>query len=120
MKRVIVSVINDLSTDQRVHKTCKTIHALDFEGSHGMLASIGVWFLGAMLVGLISPGRTFLEPNVATIVIAIPTVMYLHSSQTVFTLPTFLYVVLGCIGVLFSLVGSYVGERIQMGPVSRT
>ena len=31
MKRVIVSVINDLSTDQRVHKTCKTIHALDFE-----------------------------------------------------------------------------------------
>jgi glycosyltransferase involved in cell wall biosynthesis len=31
MKRVIVSVINDLSTDQRVHKTCNTIHALGYE-----------------------------------------------------------------------------------------
>jgi len=31
MKRVIVSVINDLSTDQRVHKTCVTIHALGYD-----------------------------------------------------------------------------------------
>jgi glycosyltransferase involved in cell wall biosynthesis len=31
MQRVIVSVINDLSTDQRVHKTCHSLHKNGFE-----------------------------------------------------------------------------------------
>ena len=92
------------------------VPALDFEGSHGMLASIGIWFVGGMLVGMISPGRTFLEPFIASFIIAIPTVFYLYKSQTVFTLPPFLYVVMGGIGILFALIGSYLGERIQLGP----
>jgi hypothetical protein len=94
----------------------QVVSTLDFEGSHGMLASIGIWFLGGMLVGMISPGRTFLEPFIASFVVAIPTVLYLYRSETVFTLPPFLYCVLGLIGVLFALIGSYLGERIQMGP----
>ena len=33
---------------------------LDFEGQNGMLVCIPVWFLGGLLVGMISPGRTFI------------------------------------------------------------
>lgn len=89
---------------------------LDFEGGNGMLISIPVWFLGGLLVGMISPGRTFIEPVVASFFVAMPTVFYLVRSQTVRTMPTFMYVILAVVGVLFTLIGSYLGERVQMGP----
>ncbi len=102
----------------------QAISALDFEGYHGMSLSIPVWFVGGLLVGLISPGKTFVEPVVAALIIAVPTVFYLYNGlfgsvgpgQTVRTMPMFMYVIMALIGVMFTLVGSYVGERIQMGP----
>jgi hypothetical protein len=45
---------------------------LDFEGQNGMLVCIPVWFIGGLLVGMISPGRTFIEPAVAALLVAIP------------------------------------------------
>ena len=92
------------------------IPAIDFEGGNGMLVCIPVWFLGGLLVGMISPGRTFIEPVVASFVVAIPSTFFLVQNQTVRTLPTFLYVIMAAIGILFTLIGAYIGERIQLGP----
>jgi DNA-directed RNA polymerase subunit RPC12/RpoP len=96
------------------------VTALDFEGSAGMLIVIPTWFLGGMLVGLISPGKTFIEPVVATFLIALPSVFFLFEYQTVKTMPAFMYLLMGTLGVLFTLIGSYTGERIQMGPPPKT
>jgi hypothetical protein len=91
----------------------------DFEGGNGMLVTIPVWFLGGFLVGLISPGRTFLEPVIASFCAALPTVFYLVRTQTVHEMPTFMYCIMAAIGVLFTLIGSYMGERIQLGPAPK-
>ena len=92
------------------------ITTLDFEGGNGMAVCIPVWFAGGLLVGMISPGRTFIEPMIASLLVAIPTTFLLEHSQTVRVIPTFLYGILALIGVLFTLVGAYIGERIQVGP----
>lgn len=93
---------------------------LDFEGSSGMLVAITVWCLGGCLVGLISPGRTFVEPVVAVFLLALPTAFWLYTGQTVKTMPAFMYVLMSILGLLFTLVGAYVGELIQMGPAPKT
>ena len=93
---------------------------LDFEGGNGMLVCIPVWFVGGLLVGMISPARTFIEPMVASLLVAMPTTFLLVQSQTVRTMPTFLYAILGAIGILFTLIGAYIGERIQLGPPPKT
>lgn len=96
------------------------VGALDFEGYYGMLVSILVWFLGGLLIGMISPGRTFTEPVVAALLVSIPTVMFLWNTQTVRTFPFFMYIIFASVGVMFTLIGSYLGERIQMGPPPKT
>jgi predicted nucleic acid-binding Zn ribbon protein len=92
------------------------VPALDFEGSAGMLVAIFVWFLGGMLVGLVSPGKTFVEPVVSVFLIAIPTALLLYRGQTVKMMPYFMYVLMSLLGALFTLIGAYLGERVQMGP----
>jgi hypothetical protein len=92
------------------------VTALDFEGRHGMMVALPVWFVGGVLLGMISPGKRVVEPVVATVVVAGPTVWHLIRTQTVRTLPLFMYVILAFIGIMFTLIGSYLGERIQMGP----
>jgi drug/metabolite transporter (DMT)-like permease len=88
----------------------------DVKLQFGMLVAIPVWFLGGLLIGLISPGRTFIEPVVAVFLVALPTAFLLFMGQTVKTMPAFMYALMSVLGVLFTLIGSYIGERIQLGP----
>lgn len=92
------------------------IPVFDFEGSAGMLLAIPIWFVSGLLVGLISPGRTVTEPVVATFLVAMPTAFLLFNGQTVKVMPAFMYVLMSALGILFSLIGAYVGDRIQTGP----
>lgn len=96
------------------------IPVFDFEGYAGMMMAIPVWSIGGILVGLISPGRTFMEPVAAAFLVALPTAFILFDGQTVKTMPVFMYVLFSALGLLFTLVGAYLGERIQMGPESVT
>jgi hypothetical protein len=92
------------------------VRSLDFEGRYGMMVAMPVWFVGGVLLGMISPGKRVIEPVLATLIVAGPTVWHLLRTQTVRTMPGFMYVVFALIGVMFTLVGSHLGERIQMGP----
>lgn len=92
------------------------VPVFDFEGSAGMMLAIPVWFAAGILIGLVSPARTVLEPSVATFLVAMPTAFFLFREQTVKELPAFMYVLLSALGVLFATIGSYLGERIQLGP----
>lgn len=113
---LIALVVQAVLTAALVVGLPMVVSSLDFEGSNGMIVAIPVWFVGGMLLGMISPGKTFIEPVVASFLVAIPTVFYLAKGQTVRTMPLFMYIIMACIGVLFTLIGSYIGERIQMGP----
>ena len=117
MKWMLISlVVQGALTAELLVGLPMLVPALDFEGSNGMIMSIPVWFVGGLLVGMISPGKTFIEPVVASFFVAIPAAIYLVHTQTVRAMPTFMYIIMGAIGVLFTLIGSYIGERIQMGP----
>ncbi len=88
----------------------------DFEGSAGMTVAIPVWFAGGLLVGLIAPGGRFVEPVAAAFLVALPTAFFLYQGQTVKTMPAFMYVLMSALGVLFALIGAFMGERLQLGP----
>lgn len=94
----------------------RVVPLFDFEGYAGMMMAIPVWMMGGALVGLISPGRTFIEPVAAAFLVALPTAFLLFDGQTVKIMPGFMYVLFSALGLLFTLVGAYAGERIQMGP----
>lgn len=94
----------------------RVISTFDPQGMSGLLISVAVWFAGGIVVGLISPGKTFVEPAVGALLAALPTIAYLAVvTPAGFQPPMLAYIILSMLGVMLSLLGAFVGERVQMG-----
>lgn len=89
-----------------------------FQNVWGILISSLTWFIGGIVVGFVSPGRTFLEPAVAAVIAVIPTIGYLMwrtpgEPGDGFDPSLMAYTVGGLIGVMVSLFGAFLGEKVQ-------
>jgi hypothetical protein len=96
------------------------ISTFDPQGLAGLLISVGIFLLGGVTVGLVSPGKTFLEPAVGALIAVIPTASYLAITTPSGFQPTLLaYIVAGSLGVMLALFGAFLGEKISSGPAKR-
>lgn len=89
-----------------------------FGGSSGGVAGLAiscvVWFFGGIVVGFISPGKTFLEPAAGAFLACIPTILYTVHQAPEGLAPSMLEAgVLGIMGIMISLFGAFLGERVQ-------
>jgi uncharacterized membrane protein YhdT len=92
------------------------ISSFDPQGLPGLLISVVVWFFGGIVVGFVSPGKTFVEPAIGALLAVIPTVSYLAITTPDGFQPTLLaYIVTALLGVMISLFGAFLGEKMQMG-----
>ncbi len=88
---------------------------LDPQGLTGLGMSVAIWFLGAIAIGVFSPGKTFVEPAVAAALMAVPSIAYQRAITPEGFEPSMLaYLVVAALGVMTALLGALVGERIQM------
>ncbi|MGE0784161.1 MAG: zinc finger Ran-binding domain-containing protein [Sandaracinaceae bacterium] len=99
------------------------IDAYDPQGFSALMVSLGVWFIGGIIVGWLSPGRTFLEPAVGALIAVGPTVYWvIMQTPSVpddmdlgdgFQLTMPAYIIGGLLGGMISLFGAFLGEKIQ-------
>lgn len=95
------------------------LDAYDPQGFWGLVISIPIWFVGGIIVGRLSPGRTFIEPMIGAILACIPTVAYIMWITAEGFMPSMLeLVMLGGMGVMISLFGAFLGEKLQ-GKIKR-
>ncbi|MAQ15387.1 MAG: hypothetical protein CMN30_11410 [Sandaracinus sp.] len=90
------------------------IDAYEPEGLSALLISAGIWFVGGAIVGFISPGRTFLEPTVGALLAVVPTLLWIDYISIVDKLSLMAMIVGGMLGVMITLMGGFIGEKLQM------
>jgi cation transport ATPase len=92
------------------------VSTFDPQGIGGLLLSVPVFFVGGIVMGMISPGKTFVEPAVGAMLAAIPTLGLISARTPAGAFePTLLaYVVCAAMGIMTALFGAFLGERAQM------
>ena len=92
------------------------LKAYDPMGIMGMVISVAIWFVGGIVVGIVSPGKTFVEPAVGALLTLIPTISYLRwITPEGFDSSLLAYLVMGLLGAMWALFGSFIGEKVQGG-----
>lgn len=91
------------------------IDAFDPLGMAGLLLSVPLFLVGGVVLGAVSPGKTFLEPAVGALIASLPTAAVV-SIRTPDGLDASLlaYVVFTAMGVLMALFGALAGEWLQV------
>lgn len=91
------------------------VATFDPQGLPGLMISAVVWFIGGIAVGLISPGKTFVEPAAGAMLAVPPTIAYLALTTPAGFQPSMMaYIIFSLLGVMVALFGAFLGERIQM------
>ena len=90
------------------------IDSYDPQGLWGLLISAGIWFIGGIVVGAVSPGKTFIEPSVGAAIAVLPTIAWLMYISDWAELSLISYIIFGALGVMMTLIGALIGEKIQI------
>lgn len=92
------------------------VHTFDPQGLPGLMLSVPVFFAGGVVLGLVSPGKTFIEPAVGAMIAAAPA-LFVVAIRTPdgFEATSLAYIVCAVMGVMMALFGAFLGEKLQMG-----
>ncbi len=97
------------------------LSSFDPQGLAGLMISAAVWFFGGIVVGFISPGKTFVEPAAGALIAVPPTIAYLAFTTPPGFQPSMMaYIVFSILGVMVALFGAFIGEKIQMEKAPHT
>jgi len=91
------------------------IYSFDPQGLSGLMLSVPIFFVAGVVLGAVSPGKTFVEPAAGSMLAAGPTLALVAMRTPEGFEPTVLaYIVCAVMGVMMALFGAFVGEKIQM------
>lgn len=93
----------------------QVIKEFDPMGITGLVVSVGIWFVGGIVVGAVSPGKTFAEPPVGALLVLGPTIGFqMWVTPEGFDSSLLAYLVVGLLGAMWTLFGAFFGEKLQM------